>query len=283
VNVAFDHLMVMVADEAVAAQKFSQAGFTVTPRSELPGMANRLICFPSDAVHAACFVELLSVERPDDVPPRIRSFVGSMLGPVALVLAVPDLDVCQRHLSQQGMSCVGPMQIRRRWTLPSNQVLDVALSVLIGDESSLPFNWAIVQHHTVDHYRRPEFMSHPNGCEDFRGVMIAVQDPPAVAKTCEALFGSAYRLVGQAAIVPLQNAQLFLIPDKPGGRSAHLPRASIVGAIVQRACDCIDFDDLTRKSTSPSVIADCFCVRDISELKILSAKDIAAAVEEQNH
>lgn len=48
-NVAFDHLMVMVADEAMAAQEFSKAGFAVTPRSELPGMANRLVCFPSSA------------------------------------------------------------------------------------------------------------------------------------------------------------------------------------------------------------------------------------------
>lgn len=271
-SVVFDHLMVMVADEAAAAQEFSQAGFTVTPRSELPGLANRIICFPSSASHAACFVELLAVERPEEVPPRIRSFVGSMLGPVAIVLAVPNLTALHRRLSENNISVFGPVEIRRQWTLPTGERLEVALDILIGEDNSLPFNWAAVQHHTVEHYQRTAFMSHPNCYGDLRGVLISVEDPQAVAKKMETLFGSAYRSFGAGAVVSMQNAQLLLLPGSPDGKSVNPLKPLVIGAIVRRESDCIDLDDLMPELTSPSGIERCFEVLELVGAKIFFAK-----------
>ena len=204
-SVAFDHLMVMVADEAAAAQEFSQAGFTVTPRSELPGMANRLICFPSSASYAANFIELLPVERPGDVPPSIRRFIGSLLGPVAVVLAVPDLARCGDGCPRSA-SVLGPIEIRRRWTLPSDQTLDVALDILIGDDELIPFRWAVVAHHTVKHYKRTDFTLHPNGIMSMRAAAISVEEPGFVAERMVTLFGCAYRRRGTAAVITLECA-----------------------------------------------------------------------------
>ena len=89
-------------------------------------MANRLVCFPSRTPYAACFLELLAVEQPDAVPDSVMSFVGHQLGPLAIVFAVPDLDACQRRLSQHGASGTGPLKIRRQWVLSSDHSLDVA-------------------------------------------------------------------------------------------------------------------------------------------------------------
>lgn len=243
-SVAFDHLMVLVADEAVAAQEFSAAGFTVTPRSELPGMANRLICFASGVPHAASFIELLSVERPDAVPAAVRTLIGQTLGPLALVFAVPDLDACRLALAQSGAAVTGPLKIRRQWTLPSGQTLDIALDVAIGEAGALPFKWVIVQHHTVGHYLRSGFTSHTNGCRAIRAVVGSVDDPLREAGTMERMFGCEYRHVGACAIVDLKNVQLLLTPDIAGVRQTSGARPAIAGVILQDGLGEVDLDGL---------------------------------------
>jgi hypothetical protein len=272
VSVAFDHLMVMVADEAAAAQDFSQAGFTITPRSELPGMANRLICFPSSAAHAACFIELLSVERPEEVPPRIRSFVGSMLGPVAIVLAVPDLGALQRQLAEKEANVFGPVEIRRQWTLPTGERLDVALDILIGEDNFLPFKWAAVRHYTVQHYQRAAFVLHANGFTRLRAIAISVDDPRIVAERMEALFGCAYRWYGESVIVALGNAQLLMLAN--GARSLPTTRegAPIVGVVLQGDVDEIDIDHVTYNLALQTQIENSLGV-EISHLKLFAVEN----------
>ncbi len=245
-SVAFDHLMVMVADEAAAAREFLKAGFTVTPRSELPGMANRLVCFPSRAPYSACFLELLASERPDDVPPVIRSFVGPNLGPVAIVLAVSDMKALLRRLSQQQVATVGPLEIRRSWELQSHQSLDVALDVLLGDAASLPFRWAAVQHHTVSHYQRPDFVRHANGHQGLCAVVIAVDDPPLVGAKMETLFGCAAHRADEAVIVGLDNTRLLLVPRKHSHRHAASPDAEFLGVVMQPDAE-VDLADIGRR------------------------------------
>jgi hypothetical protein len=245
--VAFDHLMVLVADEAAAAREFEDAGFTVTPRSELPGMANRLICFPSSVACAASFIELLSVEQPDAVPAAVRDLIGQTPGPIALVFAVPDLNACLRTFSQSGVAVAGPLEIRRRWTLPSGQTLDVALDVAIGEEGALPFRWVMVQHHTVAHYLRSDFTAHANGCGAIRAVVMSGDEPLLVAERMRQVFGSVYERIGASAVVDLQNAHLLLLP-----RSADLHRGAevgvdISGVILERGSAAADFGDLVRR------------------------------------
>jgi hypothetical protein len=271
-SVAFDHLMVMVADEAVAAQEFSQAGFAVTPRSELPGMANRLVCFPSSVPNAACFIELLSVERPDDVPPRIRSFVGSQLGPIAVVFAVPDLAALKRRLNDKAVDVFGPLEIRRRWTLPSGETLDVALDIVIGDAEALPFRWAAVQHYTVEHYQRADFLIHASGVKRLRAIAIVIDDPRGVATRMEALFGCKYRCVGEAAIVTLGNAPLLLLADGQRSGSGCGERGSIAGAILQGEIDDRDFDDVIEQLVSKMLVDGCVGTTEISHLKLFTLR-----------
>lgn len=246
-SVAFDHLMVMVADEAAAAREFSEAGFTVTPRSELPGMANRLICFPSSVSHAACFIELLSVEQADAVPAAVRDLIGQTLGPISLVFAVSDLNECLRTLVRLGLGVIGPLEIRRRWTLPSGQTLDVALDVVIGEGGTLPFKWVIVQHHTVAHYQRVEFTSHANGIRAVRAIVASVEAPLREAETMERMFGCGYRRAGVCAIIELRNVPLLLIPNTAGVRYERAAGSAIAGVVLQSGLDGIDLDDLAHK------------------------------------
>ena len=246
-SVAFDHLMVLVADEVAAAREFSEAGFAVTPRSELPGMANRLICFPSDAPYAASFIELLSVEQPDTVPSAIRKLVGQTLGPMAIVFAVPDMDACQRMLAQSGVAVAGPLEIKRRWMLPSGQTLDVALDVVIGDERALPFKWVIVKHHTVGHYQRAEFTAHANGCRGIKAVVVSVEDPMRAAETMECILRCGYRHVGACAVIDLQNVSLVLIPDTAGLRRKSHGWSAIAGVALLGGSVESDIDDLAHK------------------------------------
>src|SRR5690606_28161841 len=142
-----------------------------------PGMANRWICFGSGVPYAANFIELLSVEQPEAVPAAIRDLVGSTPGPMAVVLAVPDLAACRRAPARPGRAAIGPIAIRRHWTLASGQILDIALDVVIGESGALPFKWVIVKHHTVAHYQRAEFTHHANGCHAIRTIVVSADDP----------------------------------------------------------------------------------------------------------
>jgi hypothetical protein len=235
-------------------------------------MANRLVCFPSGVDYTASFIELLNVEQPDAVPQIIRNLIGQAFGPMALVFAVADLDACRHTLTKAGVRAAEPIAIRRRWVLPSGEVLDVALDVMIGDEATLPFRWGVVKHHTLRHYLRPAFTSHPRGDSTLRAILISATDPLGVAEKMTSLFGAIHRRTENGAIIDLLNAQLIVINDRQNRASASRSGTAIIAAILQRAVDYIDLDDVTLRLGSGD-IENYFDQSELCGLRILSAKN----------
>ena len=273
-SVAFDHLMVMVADEAAAAQEFSQAGFTVTPRSELPGMANRLICFPSSAVHAACFVELLSVERPEDVPPphsevcRFDARAGGYR-----VGGAGSGRVAAASVSEGGWS-IRTRRDQAPMDTPTGETLDVALDILIGDDESLPFKWAAVQHYTVEHYQRPDSCGMPTAsriCGQLRSQSMILGLWRSGWKRCSAVH---IDRCGESAIVALGNVQLLMLANGATRLPTPCEGSPIVGVVLQEDADEIDIDHVTYNLALRMQIEDSLGAQEISHLKLFPVESL---------
>lgn len=248
-TVAFDHLMVMVGHEDRAAKDFASAGYAVTPRSELPGMANRLVCFPSALPYAACFLELLAIERRDDVPPQILSFLGEALGPRAIVVAVADMDGYCGWLGKAGISFAGPIPIRREWKLPGGEVLNVHLDILLPEARPDLVRWVAVKHHTVHHYLRSDFVQHANAHPHFAGVVVAANEPRYVASELARIWQSEVVFNSSGAVVQLPGVRV-VVKDARELSTEGRREPFIVGTLMHRASDrpssCAAEDDCVR-------------------------------------
>ena len=106
---AIDHLMIHVPDSQEAGTVFEKLGFAVTPKSIMPGLSNRLICFgdtPYD--RGICnYIELMALEDPATAPPPMPQLLGAY-GPVSTVMAIDDAHAVTSRLIGEGMQ-IGPV------------------------------------------------------------------------------------------------------------------------------------------------------------------------------
>lgn len=179
---AIDHLMIHVTDSEQAGTVFERLGFVATPKSDLPGLSNRLICFGDTPYQrGVCnYIELMALEDPANAPPPMPRLLKKY-GPVSTVLSVDDAHAVHARLIAEGMK-IGPvLDLQRDWTLPDGSVVTPAFSVAIPELGQAPVYWNYCLHKTAQHYIRPEFTEHPNTALSFDEVYVAVDDPDAAA------------------------------------------------------------------------------------------------------
>lgn len=177
---AIDHLMINVASSQEAGTVFERLGFIATPKSSMPGLSNRLICF-ADTPHnkGVCnYIELMALEDAATAPPPMPDLLCTT-GPVSTVMSVADASAVTERLSAGGLD-VGPvLNLQRDWELPDGNVITPAFAVAIPALGQAPIYWNYCQHKTPQHYVRPEFTTHPNGVSSFDEVSIVVADRAA--------------------------------------------------------------------------------------------------------
>ncbi|MEO4043486.1 VOC family protein [Hoeflea sp. CAU 1731] len=179
---AIDHLMIHVADSEQAGAVFERLGFVVTPKSDLPGLSNRLICFGDTPYErGVCnYIELMSLDDAAIAPPPMPRLLKEY-GPVSTVLSVDDAHAVHARLIAEGIK-IGPvLDLQRDWTLPDGSVVTPAFSVAIPELGQAPVYWNYCLHKTAQHYIRLEFTEHPNTALSFDEVYLAVDDPDAAA------------------------------------------------------------------------------------------------------
>jgi len=170
-----------LADQgADAGTVFEQLGFIATPKSDLPGLSNRLVCFggtPHD--RGVCnFIELMALKDAATAPPLMPDLLKT-LGPVSTVLSVDDAHAVANRLTDEGLN-VGPvLDLQRDWELPDGSVITPAFAVAIPALGQAPIYWNYCLHKTAQHYVRPEFTTHPNTVTHFEGVSAVVEDRDA--------------------------------------------------------------------------------------------------------
>ena len=180
--VDIDHLMVNVPSSEAAGERFDAMGFTVTPRSILPGLSNRLICFRrADLARGLCnYVELMSLDDADSAPPPMPALL-SRPGPVSTVLATEDARATRAFLVAEGLRVPPVLDLQRDWHLASGETITPAFAVAIPALDQGPFYWNFCQHKTPQHYARPDFVDHDNGALALTSVIAVADDPGGAA------------------------------------------------------------------------------------------------------
>lgn len=170
---SIDALRAHVGNCSDAGIVFERLGFRVTPRSQLPGLSNRLVCFQPYDLRGASFLELLSIDDRATASPAALNLLGEQFGPVAVVLSSEDALGLSRLLNDERIEL---KHIQRKWQL-SQEVLDVELSTLNIPKAVSPLGWAVVEHRTPQHYRIPQFVEHPNGMKHLKAVICVAPEP----------------------------------------------------------------------------------------------------------
>lgn len=185
-----DHLMVSVRDSAAAGDTFERLGFYVTPRSILPGMSNRLVCFPSPYEGRCNFIELMALDDAAEAPDIMQSILRPEEGPVSMVMTVADVPAVDARLRRLGVSIAATMDFQRDWTLPSGEVVSPAFGVIIPAVGQFPLYWNVCQHKTPELYQSDLFVSHPNGAQRLTAVLGFAPSPTDVAAVYSDAWGS---------------------------------------------------------------------------------------------
>jgi hypothetical protein len=165
--------------------QFETLGFLVTPKSQLPGLSNRLVCFVPDDPRGASFIELLSIVDRTRASPAALDLLDAGRGPIAVILSTED---AFGLASQLGDERIEPRHINRKWILAS-QVLNVEVTTLNVPRIVSPLGWTMMQHYTPQHYRIPEFVAHPNSVTRFRGAIAVAPEPEKVAERFRGIWG----------------------------------------------------------------------------------------------
>jgi len=187
---AIDHLMISVEDSQQAGALFERLGFTATPRSLMPGLSNRLVCFPAQQPDACNYIELMALEDADRAPQPMPQLLPPAGRPVSMVTVAPDIDATYRALREYGLRMPEPIHLERDWDLPGGEVITPRFAVLIPDIGQSPFFWNVCQHKTPQHYVRPDFVDHPNGATGLKAIIAVADDPAHVAAHYRTVWGA---------------------------------------------------------------------------------------------
>lgn len=176
-----DHLMVSAKNVEDIAETYGRMGFTLTPRSGLPGMSNRLVCFAPPSADRCNFVEFLSLEDPAQAPQIMSDILLPPDRPVSMVMVSDDTAACAQTLESKGLQVSEPWHLKRDWSLPDGEVISPEFIVAIPTVGQAPVYWNVCQYITPEHYRRPEFLVHRNTVTRFSGALAVAADPAAAA------------------------------------------------------------------------------------------------------
>ncbi len=177
-----DHLMLSVKDSAAAGKTFARMGFTMTPRGQLPGMSNRLICFANQPENAPNFVELMSLDDPETAPPAMAEALKIPNRPVLMVAATSNVEITRSRLNDGGLHVSPVIDGGRDWTLDNGEVIDLAFSIVLPAGGQAPFYWIACQHKTPQHYLRADFVTHDNGATQMSKIIAVASNPLKAAK-----------------------------------------------------------------------------------------------------
>jgi hypothetical protein len=209
-----DHLMISVAGSDRAGATFERMGFTLTPRSALPGMSNRLICFPSSVRGRNNFIELLSLDDRATAPAIMHDVLGGSERPVSMVMASPDARTTAAALEELGLSPQF-MQFKRDWRLPSGEVISPEFRVCIPKPGASPLMWNVCEYLNPELYQRHDFIWHKNTARRFTAALALADDPETLARHYESVWNAKAALSadGSLAVSPGTTALRIYAPE----------------------------------------------------------------------
>jgi hypothetical protein len=181
-----DHVIVGVRDLERARLAWTRLGFTLSPRGRHigQGTANYCIMFPSD------YVELLGIVDPNDFVQRLDAFLAQREGlmAVAFAPALPPQEMRAALLRLQ-LHPSEPRALGRQLELPEGTVIPRFSLLSLPPDETPGLDGFICAHLTPELMRRPQWLDHANGATGLKGVHVLVENPAALLKAYDRLFG----------------------------------------------------------------------------------------------
>lgn len=190
-----DHLVLPVHDLEAARRGYEQLGFTLTPRAQHPfGTDNALVQLQG------CFLELLSVERPGDIPAATdtafsfaafnRDFLARREGLSMLVFESADSEADRAEFVAAGLRVWDPFTFQRQSRLPDGTDVTVGFSLaFVTDDHMSEAAFFTCQQWAPEHFWKPEYQSHTNGAVSVCEVVMASPEPEQTMELFRGLQG----------------------------------------------------------------------------------------------
>ncbi len=192
-----DHLVLAVRDLEAARDFYARLGFTLTPRARHPfGTDNSLVQLQG------CFLELLTVARPAEIPPHgpdrfsfaayNRDFLARRQGFSMLVFESRDARADRDEFRSKGLRTYAPFDFSRQAKLPDGAEATVGFSLTFVSDSRMPdCAMFVCQQHAPEHFWKPDFQRHGNGAVGVEAVYLVAADPHDLAGHFRVLQGPA--------------------------------------------------------------------------------------------
>ena len=174
--VGIDHAVIMVKDLDKAAERWSQLGFTVSPRgthSAHMGTGNYTIMLDPD------YVELLGVLTPTEHNAPARAFLDKREGIERIAFTAVDSAAGADEIRARGYPPNGPTDFERPVTMPDGKLSAAKFRIFQWPVAEAPGGVRIFacQHKTRETVWIPELMKHANGAKRLKQVLIAAPEP----------------------------------------------------------------------------------------------------------
>ncbi|MFN3627551.1 MAG: VOC family protein [Parvibaculum sp.] len=174
-----NHLVLTGHDLDRMRAAYESLGFTLTPRGQHPfGTDNAVI-----QLHG-CYLELLAVVRPEDVPEHgasrfsfaafNRDYVARHEGFAMLVFDTPDARADIEAWQEAGLKTYEPFDFQRAAKLPDGGEITVGFSLAFTRAPEAPWIGLFAcQHNRPDYYEQARYLTHKNTAESVREVWIS--------------------------------------------------------------------------------------------------------------
>ena len=196
-----DHLMIATASLPDVRQAYRRLGFTVTPYRTNEPMGggrtggrggNHLVMMTPTDERMANYLELAYAD-PAHAAPYVKTLLSRPPGLAMLVHsgeALRDLDAGWRQAGT-----VRPCTVYEhdsQFTDPKTGVTDrIHFEVLVPTAHQGPFAVNACRYFELDHYRRPDWVTHPNGALRWDEVVLANDDLAAVETYLRKIYDAA--------------------------------------------------------------------------------------------
>lgn len=179
-----DHLVIAVQQLEPARRLYERLGFTLTPMARHPfGTANSLVQLNG------CFLELLSVVAPDEIPvpapgafsfPRFtQRFVERQQGMSMLVLDSQDAEADAENFAKAGIQSYLPFEFRRDAKQPDGSTARVGFKLAFAsDPYAAEAGYFTCQQLAPQFFWKPDYQRHANTAQTVSEVVM-ISDMPS--------------------------------------------------------------------------------------------------------
>lgn len=182
-----DHLVLCVRDLDAARRTYTRLGFNLTPRAVHPfGTGNSLAQFQGN------FLELLTVVDPAKISSPApgefsfggynQDFLSRREGLSMLVFESADAHADRAAFAAAGLTTYAPFDFSRKARLPDGSDATVAFSLSFVTDARAPEAvFFTCQQHAPQYFWKPDYQLHPNGALAVTEVVMAADEPAALA------------------------------------------------------------------------------------------------------